>query len=224
MSLRRLAKRLLLAAPAVVCVGLFLLALPMLHPDVNHPTARLMKSAPAQGSMHFAIADFDGDLRPDLAMIRVSREGAPDAQYSLELQFSSGKRPPIGLIGPAGGLEVSSQDVNGDQIADLVITSVVDSEFVAILLNDGKGNFTQVDRAEYPGVGKRPSSRYLAPSESGLYELAVSRSRWQFGAEPRPAFGQHCNETSAVLSEGLEKPARYSAFLLRSGRAPPRAS
>src|SRR5215469_6486243 len=163
MKLMRTIHRLFPFVLAALGACSLLVFLPPIHRDLNRPATHLMKFALAQGSTHFAIADFDGDLRPDLAMIRVSRDGAPDAQYSLELQFSSGARAPIGLIGPAGGLEVYPQDVNGDQIADLVITSVVDSEFVAILVNDGKGNFTQVDRASYPHVGKRANSSVLAP-------------------------------------------------------------
>jgi hypothetical protein len=148
MSLTRILHRLFPIALAILCVTSIIVLLPAIHRDPNRPATRLVRTALAQGSTHFAIADFDGDQRPDLAMIRVSRDGVPAAEYSLELKFSSGTRAPIGLIGPAGGLEISPQDVNGDEVADLVITSLVDAEFVTILLNDGKGNFTQVDRAD----------------------------------------------------------------------------
>ena len=220
MRLTRLSNRLLPFGPAFVCVSLLFSLLPALHPDLNRPATRLIKSALAQGSTHFAIADFDGDLRPDLAMIRVSRDGAPDAQYSLELQFSSGARAPIGLIGPAGGLEVYPQDVNGDQIADLVITSVVDSEFVAILVNDGKGNFTQVDRAAYPGVGRRPHSRLLGPAESAILEFAVGHSQ-KIGDEAAYASWNHALQGSFGLSFA-HKPISFGIVALcSSGRAPP---
>jgi len=223
MWLARTSKSLLPFALAAACVGLLLFLIPSLHTDPGHPAVRLAKSALAQGSSHFAIADFDGDLRPDLAMIRVRQDGAPDAQYSLELQFSSGLRAPIGLIGPAGGLDVSPQDVNGDQIADLVITSVVDSQFVAIFLNDGKGNFTQVDRAAYPEVGKRPGSVILAPSASPFYELAVGQSRWQLSGQARCTFGQPFAGVSSFLATAFEQTPRNAEILLQSGRAPPLA-
>ena len=163
MKLSHTARSLLPFALAAVCVAMLLALIPALRTGPSRPAIRLAKSALTQGSTHFAIADFDGDMRPDLAMIRIRQDGVPDSQYSLELQFSSGSRPTIRLTGPAGGLDVSPQDVNGDHIADLVVTSVVDSQFVAIFLNDGKGNFTQVERAAYPEVGKRPRSVIFAP-------------------------------------------------------------
>jgi hypothetical protein len=223
MRLTRLCNRLLPLAPAGLCAGLLLCLLPALQPDLNRPASRLVKSALAQGSTHFAIADFDGDLRPDLAMIRVSRDGAHDAQYSLELQFSSGSRAPIGLTGPAGGLEVYPQDVNGDQFADLVITSVVDSDFVAILVNDGKGNFTQVDRAAYPSVGRRPHTRLLGPVESSIHEFAVGQSQKMFGDEVAYDRWEHVPQVSFALAPDFAQISLSFLVFHTPGRAPPQA-
>jgi len=198
MKLTWVLHRLFPAALAVLGVGLLVAFLPAVYRDLDQPITHLVKFAIAQGSTHFAIADFDGDLRPDLAMIRVSRYGAPQTEYSLELKFSSGAHPPIGLIGPAGGLEISPQDVNSDQIADLVITSVLDGEFLIILLNDGKGNFTPVDRASYPQVGKRVSSRILAPLDSQNYQFSVDQS--PNGNEAIPTSWQRRQQDSFQLA------------------------
>ena len=183
MNLKRILQLLFPVAIAILCICALLVLLPAVHRDLNRPATRLVRSALLQGSSHFAIADFDGDLRPDLAMIRVTQDGAPVNQYSIELKFSSGKRAPIGLIGPAGGLEVSPQDVNGDQFADLVVTSIVDREFVAILLNDGKGNFTQVDSADYPQAGNRTVAQLCSPAELNTCQLALSQGRSFLGDE-----------------------------------------
>jgi len=222
MKLIRIIYRLSPIAIAVLSLCSLLVFLPPIHRDQNHPAVQLMKFALAQGSTHFAIADFDGDLRPDLAMIRVSRYGAPQTEYSLELKFSTGARPPIGLIGPAGGLEVFPQDVNGDQIADLVITSVMDSEFVAILLNDGKGNFTQVDRSNYPQVGKRADSRILAPLDSPNYQFALGQGRNFYGDEAFPASWQRHRQNSFALAQLSTCAPKEYAARWKSGRAPPR--
>ena len=200
MKVKRTIHRLFPLAFAVLGVCSLLVFLSPMHHDLNRPATHLMKFALAQGSTHFAIADFDGDLRPDLAMIRVTRYGAPQTEYSLELKFSTGARAPIGLIGPAGGLEVYPQDVNGDHIADLVITSVMDAKFVAILLNDGKGNFTQVDRASYPHVGKRTNSSLLAPAGPTIYPFA-RQSRNSCGDEAPPSSGQLHQQNSFALAQ-----------------------
>jgi hypothetical protein len=215
--------RLALFALAVLCASLLLVLLPFAHRGLDRPTTRLVRSALAQGSTHFAIADFDGDLQPDLAMIRLTHEGAPQTEYSLELKFSSGPRPAINLFGPAGGLEISPQDVNGDKIADLVITSQMDSEFVAILLNDGKGNFTHAKSSDYPEVGKRRESRIYAPAASVAYQVAIGQSSDPIGDEVRR---RDCNRTrvaASALAPALIQILPDSLVLLNSGRAPPSA-
>jgi len=223
MHLKRTIHRLFPVAIAILCVSALVILLPAVHRDLNRPATRLIRSALAQGSTHFAIADFDGDLRPDLAMIRVTRNGAPTTEYSLELKFSSGKRAPIGLIGPAGGLEVSPEDVNGDQFADLVITSVVDREFVAILLNDGKGNFRQVDRAEYPHVGKRAESGLCAPAELNTYQLALRPGRNFYGDEVVSQNWQRARQDSFALLPVSDRVVPRWVVSLNPGRAPPLA-
>ncbi len=219
MNLTRIFQRILPVAIVMLCISALLILLPAVHRDLNRPATRLVRSALTQGSTHFAIADFDGDLRPDLAMIRVTRDGAPATEYSLELKFSSGKRAPIGLIGPAGGLEVLPQDVNGDQFADLVITSVVDREFVAILLNDGKGNFSQVDRADYPHVGKRTDSRLCAPAELNTYQLTLSQWLNSFGDEVGSQTRERAQQVSFALPPVSEQVVNCWVVLLKRGRA-----
>jgi hypothetical protein len=115
------------------------------------------------GSTQFAIADFDGDLQPDLALIRVTSDGSPISQYSVDFNFSAGRKPTIWFIGPSGGLQITPRDVNGDKFADLVITSLLDSQFVAIFLNDGKGNFVATELSDYPEARKGAGFHLSAP-------------------------------------------------------------
>jgi len=221
MKLIRTIHRLFPIALAVLGLCSLVVFIPVVHRDLDRPVTHLVKFALTQGSTHFAIADFDGDLRPDLAMIRVSRYGAPQTEYSLELKFSTGTRAPVGLIGPAGGLEVYPQDVNGDQITDLVITSVIDAEFVAILVNDGKGNFTQVDRSSYPNIGKPVSSRILSPVAPATYEFAVGQGRNLFGDEVLVADWRLHGQNSLELPQSAVRAPKDSPAQFRSGRAPP---
>ena len=206
---------------AVLCATLLLALLPFAHRGMDRPTTLLVRSALAQGSTHFAIADFDGDLQPDLAMIRITHEGAPQTEYSLELKFSSGPRPSIGLMGPAGGLEISPQDVNGDKFADLVITSQMDTEFVAILLNDGNGNFTHAESSDYPQVGKRGESRLIAPPDCVGYQIAVGQSSNPIGEEVRPGDWNRARVDPSALAPVRVRILPDSLVLLKSGRAPP---
>jgi hypothetical protein len=210
-------------ALAVLCASLLLVLLPFAHRGLDRPTTLLVRSALAQGSTHFAIADFDGDLQPDLAMIRVRHEGTPQTEYSLELKFSSGPRPAINLIGPAGGLEISPQDVNGDKIADLVITSQMDSGFVAILLNDGKGNFTHAQSSDYPQVGKRREIRVYAPAAPVAYQVAIGQNCDPIGDEVRRRDWNRARVAASTLPPARIQILYDSVVLLSSGRAPPSA-
>ncbi|HXH66569.1 MAG TPA: hypothetical protein VNI81_05170, partial [Candidatus Limnocylindrales bacterium] len=106
----------------------------------------------ALGSTQFAIADFDGDRQLDSALIHTENSGNLPSEYSVDFNFSAGRKPAILLIGLSGGLQITPRDVNGDKFADLVVTSLLDSQFVVIFLNDGKGNFAAAAPSKYPSA------------------------------------------------------------------------
>src|ERR1700692_462511 len=112
-----------LAAIALLCLGAFLWVGRLENDNGVQPVSRLLRMAAAQGATHFAIADFDGDLQPDMASIRATRAGTSTTEYSVDLKFSSGPRPAIGIRGPAGGLQITPPDVDGDKVVALVVTS-----------------------------------------------------------------------------------------------------
>ena len=93
-------------------------------------------------SPRFAIADFDGDRKPDVATVQLVREAALDSVYFIRLQLSTGEESAMRIIRPQGGLELVARDVNGDDAMDLVVTAAMGSHFVAVLINDGHGKFT----------------------------------------------------------------------------------
>jgi hypothetical protein len=96
-------------------------------------------------SSQFVIGDFDGDRAPDMATVHQVRDEARSARYSIRLQLTtgtSGTWQTIGLTAPLGGLLIVARDVNGDSALDLVISTAWEHQAVAVLLNDGQGNFT----------------------------------------------------------------------------------
>ena len=173
MSLRSISNKLFLPGIAVLGLVASLWAGHLQVRNAEQPISHLVRTAVALGSTQFAIADFDGDLQPDLALIHIARDSSPTAQYSLNLSFSSGGKPAIYIVGPSGGLQISPRDVNGDKFADLVITSLLDSEFVAIFVNDGKGNFTHAEPSDYPGARERTDLRLIAPEDLSGGQLAL---------------------------------------------------
>ena len=93
----------------------------------------------------FVFSDFDGDHRPDLAFVQSGRSDSSSTDYWVQLQLSSEGSQAIRVVGPTGGLQIAARDVNGDQVPDLVLTSAWRDQPVAILLNDGHGNFSPLD-------------------------------------------------------------------------------
>jgi hypothetical protein len=108
------------------------------------PGPRSASSQVLMGS-RFAIADFDGDSRPDLATVEFGQVGTSRAQYWIGFQMSAGPQQLIGVTAPVGGLEIALRDVNGDKNLDLIVTTRSLDRPVVILVNDGHGNFTLTD-------------------------------------------------------------------------------
>jgi len=221
MNPRGITNRLFLPGIAVLCLAAFLWAGHSQISSTDRPISGLVRSAVAQGATHFAIADFDGDLQPDLALVRVTRDGSPTSQYSVDLNFSSGHKPAIRIVGPSGGLQITPQDVNGDKFADLVVTSLLDSQFVAIFLNDGKGNFAPAEPTLFPGAGKRTDFSLSAPGDVPAGQLALQRGRGTSGDAGTSTRWHEPRDVSTARLPASPLTARAEMAFPSAGRAPP---
>jgi FG-GAP-like repeat len=135
------------------CSGLLLVALSLAaFPHCAGADTRPSEgpSLPVQSVSRFAIADFDGDSRPDIASVQVGQAGSRDSHYLIDFRLTSGLPQTIGVTAPAGGLQLTSRDVNGDTYPDVVVTTLLTDRPVAVLLNDGRGNFTQSEPSAFP--------------------------------------------------------------------------
>ena len=188
--------------------------------------SRTSQNAQAQGSpakfpdVVFAIGDFDGDRRPDLATVEIARFNSFHSHYWVSFQLSTGRPQRIGVTGPSGGLVLLARDVNGDRTLDLVLVTAWRHELVAVLLNDGAGNFAAADPSQFridaaspsAGIGIAPSRiedctvlavPYSLPGDLGRKTLAPP------GQKAEPAFSRSFD---------------FATTLCRSfffGRAPP---
>jgi hypothetical protein len=176
----------------------------------------------ARAATHFAIADFDGDSRPDVASVHVGQGSSRSTRYWIAFHLSGSSGQTVGITAPAGGLQITSRDVNGDSFPDVIVTTAWTNKPVAILLNDGFGNFTVSNPSEFRSV------------------FAASETSWRFAADEirdaaaalllsRYACGDCGRASRSSLPRGLTRllAARSnSASLLASaspltGRAPP---
>jgi hypothetical protein len=110
----------------------------------------------------FAIADFDGDLRPDLASVQTGRSDFSRTDYWIELRLTTAGHQSIQIVAPIGGLQIAARDVNRDHAVDLVLTTVLLRQPVAILLNDGHGNFTRAAPSAFPGAFTKSETNWAS--------------------------------------------------------------
>jgi hypothetical protein len=209
-QLRTVGMLLLLVFASIVAVGL-----ETLTPAQNAP-AHATAIVP-----QFAIEDFDGDRKPDIATVLEGRNGAVDHHYWIRVQFSSGGSESIDVAAPAGGLDITTRDVNGDDFADVVVTTTGTNRPVAVLLNDGAGNFTASDPSAFPGAFRKTNNFW-----SGLTEQLQEAS---------PALFSRFFSNDLLSCNGtFSLPAEIGVFTRRSncleardaevsylGRAPP---
>lgn len=152
----------------------------------------------------FAIADFDGDLRPDLVAVETGTGNVLRTDYWVQLQLSSAGLQTILIVAPAGGLHVAARDVNGDHAPDLVVTTSWLEQPVAVFLNDGHGVFSRVDPGAFPDAFAESKSDWSSAasemsegdcvpqdwrpdivSKSAVFRPARSQSRFVAGSELR---------------------------------------
>lgn len=187
-------------------------------------------SAPRQGSpglspaigARFAIADFDGDLKPDLATVQVGGSNARTTHYSIRFELSGGAAAhSISLLAPSGGLQIVPQDVNGDQIPDLIVSTQWLNRPVAVLLNDGHGNFTLTDPGAFPDVMRNSESRWLGTEAQNYDRAAIPPSRSAAKACVVCATAFLAGDDAELIPRSAFRFHRERQDLSCAGRAPP---
>jgi hypothetical protein len=134
--------------------------------------ARVSSLRPAP---QFAIADFDGDHRPDLAIIQAEASGTGSTEYWIELQLSTSGEQSIEVVAPTGGLRIEAIDVNnGNHFVDLVVTTAWLRQPVAIFINDGHGRFSRVQTTAFPEVFADSTTNWGSPSDQPTDTVGVS--------------------------------------------------
>jgi hypothetical protein len=171
---------------------------------------------------NFAIADFDGDRKPDLASVEVQSAGSRwSTRYSIRFELTAGAPQNFGVTAPAGGLQIIARDVNGDNVLDLLVSTAWQNKAVAILLNDGHGKFTLVDPSVFPAATGEADSAWNAGTPLWCESPALMRSNNSSGEfEPSAACDGPERQVESVRAA---RAMAANGLLLYSllGRAPP---
>ena len=160
----------------------------------NSPTRSVGQGLP------FAVADFDGDFRFDLASIEAWPNNSGTTDYWIQLQLSATGRQSIRFVGAPGGLRLEARDVNKDRAVDLVLVGAWSREPVAILLNDGRGGFSRVEPTAFPEAFTNPATTWSSATDQAMGAFDVPlQSRAGACWNPR-ALPQFHRRADAILS------------------------
>lgn len=178
--------------------------------------------APALASTsNLALADFDGDRKPDLASVEFNHFDASAARYWITFRLTTGGRQTVEVIGPLGGLDISARDVNGDAALDLIVRTAWQHQIVAIFLNDGHGHFAAAaNPSAFSADLGNSCSAWLLATRQGCEICVLSCPECSAGE------CQGAGRFSRPQALRLSAPSpgfRLSRFALSSsfGRAPP---
>jgi hypothetical protein len=168
----------------------------------------------------FAIADFDGDRRPDFARIEAGQNRPGSADYSIQIQLSDVGRQSIHLVGPTGGLLIEARDVDGDRTIDLVVSTAWRKQPLAVFLNDGHGSFSRAEVAAFAGAFSEWEIKFVSASSPATDDLGVAPQPGAGICPEENDSGFHRSPASLILFLSAGFPS--DSFLTsHSGRAPP---
>jgi hypothetical protein len=171
--------------------------------------------------LRFAIADFDGDNLPDFATVQAGQISTLQTRYWIGFQLSGGSRQSVGITAPAGGLQLTSRDINGDSSLDVVVTTAWTNRPVAVLLNDGRGNFTPFDPSAFPGLLQNSETSWTCSTLEIRDTSAALLLRHLSGdcEELAQLASLHC--ATGILSPRPSRNSSCFTVLSFLGRAPP---
>ena len=189
--------------------------------EASSSRAASLSKATSNQNAHFAIADFDGDLKPDLATVEVlAASSSLNSRYSIRFELSASGVQSFGVTAPTGGLQIVARDVNGDNFLDLLVSTAWQNKAVAVLLNDGHGNFTLVEPEAFPASIWGNESGWNSEPKPRGDSAALLRSQNADGDAEEMPFASGPRRLGFVNQAGFHNSSRFLLFSLL-GRAPP---
>jgi hypothetical protein len=136
-------------------------------------------------SQTLAAADFDGDNKPDGAILVDHGWRWPQSSFrTIELHFTGRSNTDLTFASNEATLAISALDVNRDGAVDIVVEQPFTHKRLQVWLNDGRGGFREVrredflfadvgDRDQLGSPSQRPDCQALCLSPHRDCEIAI---------------------------------------------------
>jgi hypothetical protein len=168
-----------------------------------------------------AIADFNADGRPDIAV--ADRVGGLGSSFRIEFQLSNGPRQFVSFASAHTALTVTAVDVDNDHDIDLVVTPVLSRHVIGVWLNDGSGHFRRGRTRDLPALPSQLSPASISGQAPQL-SLATSTPRRMSALSPSAARAPAISVADRIRpAASTDLPQRFLASAL-APRAPPTRS
>ena len=127
----------------------------------------------------WVLADLNGDQKADLATARSGRHDANGYAQEVSVTLGAFQQTSFRFLSPGATIELSSQDVDGDDDGDLVVFEPLSTQPIGVWLNDGAGTFHEGRLADFRKLwSERPGSSWRGHVPQ-LPLLAISEERTQ---------------------------------------------
>jgi hypothetical protein len=125
-------------------------------PDARGLVPRgLVQSLSSPSVSGWALSDFDGDSKIDLATTGPGRGDGRGYSHEVRLNLSASRETSFTFRSRSARIQLSAWDVDGDNDRDIVILESSTLEPIGVWLNDGFGNFAEGDLADFKDALQR---------------------------------------------------------------------
>jgi len=142
-----------------------------------------------------ATADFDGDGRPDFAI--VDRVGSAGGRFAIDIEVASAPAQRFVLTSSYDAVTVLVVDVDHDNDLDIVVTPALTGEVLSVWLNDGFGRFSPAARDHSRRVVPRHLLTSVPATERG--EPAIASKRVVSGWRAARDWIRRADETCSLI-------------------------
>ena len=127
----------------------------------------------------WVLADLNGDRIVDLATARSGRHDLNGYAQEVRVTLGAFEQTSFHFLSPGATVELSSQDVDGDDDGDLVIYEPLSSQPIGVWINDGTGSFHEGHLADFRKLwSERPGSAWRGPlPQLPLFAIAQERTQ-----------------------------------------------